>query len=227
MAIGIPSTIFVGSYTASVSPITCTTSADAPAGTLVVISLAPFGAGSQLVTGVTDSAGGNSYAQASISTTVDNYPLQLWYSILTNDLPLGGTITATGTWSGSGLAIPGVIGISGAGAGLDQHPTGTSSTGASSTSIATGTLASNSEIVIASAVTLGAFGTWTEGAGFTSIAGLHFGVGSFAYQIVSATAPVTWAPSWQNSTNFAASLASFKATASIVVSPIGLALAEY
>ena len=167
MAIGTP--VFISSPNFS-SATTITTTAAAPPGSLILVPV-QGGTVNEVFSALTctDNAtgGSNSYSLVASSPATANasiFPIALLACIgSTHNLPSGSTITIAGTNSAN--AFPGVVSAAGCNGGLDKSAIN-SSTSATSTSLSSGALAFNNEMVIAFLVTNG-FGTFTGASGFT------------------------------------------------------------
>jgi hypothetical protein len=205
-AISAPFQIGTGS---SGSPVTVTTSAAAPVGTLIVVVV---GHDFNTVTSVVDSAS-NSYSSAS---NVSGDRLSIFYCIVTTNLPSGGTITVTG--SNSSPASVTALGVSGVVASSPLDAVGTTATGTSNavTAVSTGTLAQASKIVIGAVGVYGATTGFSAGGSFTAIGGENANnTGAFAaYLIVSSTASVSWSANFTtvNGDGWGSNVVSFKLT---------------
>lgn len=211
-AIGTPTYLGGASdATNTVTTITITTGASAPAGNLIVVAvLGQVGIATSPT--VTDSAL-NTYTLTAAKTWSGSNKLYIAYCENPVLLSSGGTIVVA--WTGvarvaaaaasvSGLATASAIDISGA---------GTTGTGTSD-SIATGTLAQASEIIF------GITGLANTSAGYapTGVTNIltaptqgNNSTMLWAYEIVSATTGVTYAPAWTTSRTFGSNVYSFKA----------------
>lgn len=205
--IGPPTKLFSAAFVNVVSGLPSTgTSVDAPAGSLIVVALLNQ-VQNQGVSSLVDSAG-NTYTQAESSAlSLSYYSTSIWYCSNTlNDLPSGGTFTPTTT--GGATVFIQAVAVSGANGGLDQ--TATENVTGTGFSLSTGALASASEIAFGAWNPSNLFGTYTEGAGFTTIIADN-GFIVFSYDIVSTNTAITWAPSWTSSVAASPVLATFKA----------------
>lgn len=219
MAIGAPSIICQTKGEASGAASSPTT-ADVPAGSLIVLAVLNDSQGNSPITAVRDSAG-NEYQQAVQSAPqLQHFCTGIFFlSDTPGDLPAGSTFTvetAGGTYDLVALAIAGANG------GLDA--TKSVNGFGNSASLATGALASASEIIISVMTMTSVLVTWTPGAGFATLVDNH-GNGSWGanldFKIVSSPAGVNDDPSWDHDPqNYAAVLASFKVTPAVVVDPI-------
>lgn len=179
----------------SATSATLTTTADSPAGTMVAVFTWYVPGGGVGVTSVTDSAGntwiGNTPCQA-----VGTERQQTWTSVLTHDLPLGGTITVDVSASGSSIFLCGAVMTSvstldtttansavlaGSGRGLTNTPTVTGMT-----------LSYPVEIVFnICTVEAGYFNSFPSNA-LVAVGSGDYGTMVVAYQIVSNTSPVSF-----------------------------------
>lgn len=215
MAIGVPVALGTANAAAGAATLALTTTADAPRGGLIVV-----------VCAITTAVNINSCADSAGNTYVGNTTFSngtgkshIFWSFNAIDLPLGGTITVTynnttGIKNMAAVAVGGIAAANllGAGAlGASTAPT-----------IATGTLGWPNEIVFGlTQVSAGSADTYTEAAGFTSLAsslnsdGLHWG-----YQITTANASVTYAPTLGTSRTWGVDTVTFSGA---VASPFSLA----
>lgn len=214
MSIGAPTLLGSANATSGVAAtLAMTTTADSPVGSLVIVAVAYRSASA--ISSVTDSAG-NTYSGD--TQTTNTVSVRLFWSVITTDLPSGGTITATYASSTSAKIITAIV-IAGCAtsspADAMVSATGTS-TGPSVTS-GTLTLTNGSEIAIGVVVANGTE-TWSpEGTGFTGIGSvpqstvmaLHW-----AYQTVSSNTALTYAPTMSASVAWAAQIQGFYAAAS-------------
>lgn len=217
MAISTPTLIANTVGTASGSGMT--TSADAPAGSLIVVVCGPNqNSAPKTVSSVQDSKS-NSYSAATNSNFASNpniYNIGIFASINTaNDLPSGSTITVNLSDSENYWAV--AFYVSGCNGGVDAVPTPVEYTTAThTTSISSGTLNVANELIVTGQTGGPAQPGWTEGAGFTALGASTQNPNDTdaAYQIVSSTSSVTYSTSWSSSNAENASLvmASFKAT---------------
>src|SRR3990172_7887890 len=74
-----------------------TTSAAAEAGNLVIVVVARDEGG--LISSISDSAGGNTWKNAADVENAAGSAASIWYSVLTNQIANGGTITANFNFS--------------------------------------------------------------------------------------------------------------------------------
>lgn len=207
MTIGIPVILYEQAITASFSTGPFTTIADAPAGSLIVVTMANFGGSA--TPGLTDSAG-NTYTLAVGVTTAapNNNQVFLYYCSNTpNDLPSGGSFT-TATFQ-TFFAIT-ALAISGANGGLDiTQPYIDTSGSNNSLSLSTGTLSQASEIVVGTMYLGPNVGPITEAAPFTSVNPSYNNIDT-AYDIVSSTGSIIFNPSWGGGAQVTACLATFE-----------------
>lgn len=182
------------------------TIADAPVGSLIVAWVGNTSQFINTILSCVDSAGDTLTQAVNEGGSPGYYNVSLWYVVAAHDLPIGGTFTCTTTF---GNYIIFAVDVTGLGGALDTTNTGTGNT---SLSIATGTLAAPSEIVFGAQYPSNSVGSYTTGAGFTSFDPTQAaaGDGELAYEIVSATTSVTYAPSWSSSINATGAVASFK-----------------
>lgn len=204
MAIGTPVQLGATTAGAGSTTLVLTTSADAPVGSLIVVLAAMSNNGS--LTSVVDSAGNSYVAGALINNTVGK--MKPFWAFSTVDLAAGGTVTATyaGTTGVKLIAAVAVAGI----AARDAQAAGASGSG-TTPSIASGVLGWPNEIVFGICDISGAASdTFTEASGFTAnIAALNTDALRWAYQIVSASASVTYAPTLGTSRNWGVNTLTF------------------
>jgi len=168
------------------------------------------------LTSVADSAG-NTWAAAFDNNNTTGIGMGLDYALNTTvDLPVGGTITATlvgtGTSTTSAFCVQG-IGVLSALDISNQVSTGLAAT--SATTVNTGTLNFNNELVI------GILATATSGAGYapggsfvtqgtvdTDIPSINFGT-----QVVGTNASVASSPTWTGASNYVSDVVTFKGVA--------------
>lgn len=217
--IGTP--ISIGSVVMSAatrSSATLTTTANIPAGSLVVIGFhAPF-SGAQTVSSVSD--GTNSYSSAVTNAYDGSTQLvsAIYYKENASAVSSGATITIT--FSGSTIAQPTVITagyVTGTitSSSLDKTNSGTTSAGTAYASGSTGTLTQANEVAFGYIGEYNASVTITEGSGFSTLNNPRQGGGSNfnanqAYQIVSATTALNYQPSTSANTYGKALIATFK-----------------
>ncbi len=211
MGISTPTQIAKGTGVASGA--TVTTTVDAPKASLIVVAVLAWQTANSAITGLTDSAG-NTYTQAIQSVaTATVFASSIWYCSNTpNDLPIGGTLTATTAGGTYGLFAYVVTGCNG---GADKTNTTLKTSGNNKTfSLATGTLTVANELIFGAFLPGASTGVITESAGFSSLDN----TASFdliSYKIANATGTVTWSPSWAtNLAIYSAVLASFESTPS-------------
>ena len=218
MAIGTPLALGATNAAAGALTLALTTTATAPAGGLIVVVCS--GSQGSNITGCTDSAG-NTYTANGLPATFSNGTgkSHLFWSFNAIVLPSGGTITVTfavvtpiknmAAVSVTGCAAANLIG---AGAlGTSTAPT-----------IGTGVLGWPNEIVFGlTQVSAGSADGFTEASGFTSLAsslnsdGLHW-----AYQVTTANASLTYAPTLGTSRTWGVNTLTFSGA---VASPFSLA----
>jgi hypothetical protein len=192
----------LGTATSAVSANTLaiTTGADAPPGTLIVVSVGERG-NALVANSCTDNASTpNAYTAAAASLAISTLgSVRVFYAIVTTDLPNGGTITCTfNTTSTSQKYI-----IAAAFSGMSASPFDATVTAtgaaASNPTVTTGTLnfaSGGSQALIFSGMWMNVgSGSVTEDTNFTSL-GTTGPTGSMhaAFRIVSATTAVTYAP---------------------------------
>lgn len=201
MAIGTPTIILSNSSTSN--PSVLTTTVDAPAGSFLFFTIGAYRSNLTRILSITDS-NGNVYAGGqSVPTGVPTSFswFQLFWATTASDLPAGSTVTVTFTSAPSGVFNPlflffSITGIS-ANPFVTQGSTDANSSG-STTSLATGTLPTASEICFGVVYTTGQNSAFNPSAGFTlagSITGTFGGL-YVAYDIVAATTSVAYNPTW-------------------------------
>ena len=189
-----------------------TTTADCPAGSLIVVGVFTWTtAGGTAVGTVTDSAG-NLYLRATNTPAVGTvWGSALYYCSNCLHLPSGSKITVS-AFSQTTYGISAAY-VSGANGGLDIVNTATTTSSVTTLSCATGALSSSNEIVFGVVEPGNGGDTFgVEGNGFTSIDTIVAAV-DFAYLVVSSTASVTYLPSWTGATTASAVVATFRQTA--------------
>jgi hypothetical protein len=211
MAIGTPVLLGTASSSTGVTTLVVTTGADAPVGTLLTVFV--LEAGASAIT-IADSAGNTWTAGYDLAAATPTFKqVKEFWSVLANDLPLGGTITVTFASSHSGIVV--AIATSGIGA----SPSNIQGAGVNSTtttpSISTGTLATANQIIFGVVgVNSGAGRTFTEPGAFTQIANVATGdLLHVAYAIVSSTGSVTYNPVPSASVSCWINVSSFEAAA--------------
>lgn len=224
MAIGTPVEIAtIANGAPAGTTFNATTTVDAPSGSLIVVVV---DCGNNVSFAITD---GNSNTYTAGTKINNTGHIQPFWAINNADLPIGSTITLTtgggpgaialAAFSTTGIASPTPIDTQAAGA------TGTGTT----PSIATGTLAQASELVLGFIdISSGHGDTFTESSGFTGFTDISASTRDLrvAYQIVAATTTVTYAPTLGTSRNYAANVLSFAGVASgTTVSPATGAIA--
>lgn len=178
-----------------------TTTADAPAGSAILVAVAE-GAAALLTPTCVDSAG-NTYAattavNGSVQTGTPAQSVTLWYCLNPVLLPSGGTITVGSTTAAARRAVS-AVSVSGllTAAALDKDIGGAGSGGTTSPSMATGVLAQANELLVwVEAILNGNADTYTPSTGFTARNGLGVLVTTlrFDYRIVAATTTTTVNP---------------------------------
>lgn len=207
-AIGAPVAITTTSISGIVSGVGVVVTADAPIGSLIVVTAQNFSAVNATITGCVLSSG-DALTQASQNAAQSGiFSSSIWFASNTaHDLPISGTITcttSTGTYSLVGYKITGANGP------LDKTNKSASSS-ASGVLLATGTMCNASEIIMAN-TQLGSETTYTESANFTQLVNGSVQETDIAYDIVSATTSVAYAPSWTPAAGYGLTLATFQAT---------------
>lgn len=208
MAIGTPVSIGgAASTNANVSSIAITTTANIQAGDLIVVVVSYGSAtGPRTVSSVSD--GTNSYSNAVALTNTANQFAQseIWYKANASAVSSGATLTITlsAATSGSAGYNAQAFRISGASAGSPLDKALSSTTNSTTPSIASGTLASATEILIGMSFSYYTANTYSESSGFTnayntSQLDISMGIG---YKIVAATTGVTYQPTWAATANF-------------------------
>lgn len=212
MAIGTPVEIAtIANGAPAGTTFNATTTVDAPSGSLIVVVV---DCGNNVSFAITD---GNSNTYTAGTKINNTGHIQPFWAINNADLPIGSTITLTtgggpgavalAAFSTTGIASPTPIDTQAAGA------TGTGTT----PSIATGTLAQASELVLGFIdISSGHGDTFTESSGFTGFTDISASTRDLrvAYQIVAATTTVTYAPTLGTSRNYAGNVLSFAGAAS-------------
>lgn len=185
-----------------------TTTSQIPANALFFMSIAATGANDSF-TSVTDSAG-NTYSVVETSDGSNGAQAIAWL-IPSSPIPSGTSITAV-TSDASQWGLGTGYYVTGAAGGLDKQNSVNNDNlnTVTSISLATGTLALASEIVIGVFNTNGNAVTWTEASGFSTLHNDTFSITS--YEIVSSSSSVTWNPTFTATGPLNAVLASFKAT---------------
>jgi hypothetical protein len=205
--IGTPTSILTP-VTNSASGTAISTTVDTPIGSLIVVAVSAWNSLNGTVTSVTDSAGNSYTAVQRAANASEPYPSAIFYSSNTpNDLPNGGTITATN--SGGVTQNVAAYKISGANGGIDVS-TSTFVNGNTTLSLSSGVLAVPNEILIGVTSSRNSLSGFTAGSPFTELLFGVTGVSTFAYDIVSATTSVTYGPSWTNNGAMIGLLVSFK-----------------
>lgn len=188
-----------------------TTTADAPAGSLILITVFS----TALATGVTDSAG-NIYQQAIQKATPQSSTpyTSIWWSLTQYDLPLGSSITVAGTSAGDHYPSNWVATVTGTFGGIG--PTYFQSSAAAQTS----GFASSGVIPLPASTNLvfgilnpanSGYKPYVEGAGFTTLNTAEIASGGDAAISCATMGNVTftWAPSWTNAETWSTLVATF------------------
>lgn len=188
---------------------TFATTAAAPVGSLIVVVASNWSTLNSTITSVGPDSAGNTYALAVSSVLDVNLAgIAIYYSAnIASPLPSGGTIPVT---TSSGLYAAQALNVATA-SGVDQTATAKQTSTTSSTTLSTGALSNQPQVVIAAIrAETGAFGTWTPGAGFSTLSAFS-NLLQVDCALVGSTAAVTWAPSWVNANALADVIATFPA----------------
>jgi hypothetical protein len=209
MSIGTPVLIVVDSTIRNSGSPSAATTVDAPAGSLVVISIAARTAGT--VSAISDSAG-NNYTRAWHQVGSGSHDIDLWYCSNIIHLPVGSTFTATVGTSPAQYLIFGAAAVSGANGGLDWRAGASTASGSNfGTGIQTGTLGVQGEIIFG-VLNFDSLSTYTEDSGFTKLTNPP-SQGPFSYQLLPGTqGPVGWSPSWTPGQHIDGAIATFRPT---------------
>ena len=207
LAIGIPVELGTAVLTTGVSTtMTITTTADAPAGALLVVPV--VSTNSTTISSVTDSAG-NTYAPISGYNGSSTNVMGGGWVIPSATLPAGSTITVA--FGGSlGRKMASALSVSGVTAG-DLFGFGSTGSDVAPT-FTTGTLGASNSLVLAwTYVNSGYVDTWTESAGFTVLNSpvIDTRIMRVAYSIRSSAAPVTYSATNSVARAWTATYASF------------------
>lgn len=205
-------TIGMHHMTTGTTNVLTTTTNDCPVGSLIVVT-AGYVTVADTLSSVIDSAG-NTWATPFDNIAGTGIGIGWAYAVNTaNDLPIGGTITAT--FGGSVATQLNAVCISGAATAAPLDVASQSANGASATSATTvnsGTLSQANEILIGGFVSATASNTVTCGGSYTRInTASGTPSGTMCTQIVSSTSSVSFAPTWVTSANYVTDLVSFKA----------------
>lgn len=200
------------------STVAITTTADCPAGSLLVV-LTGAANDTSTASSVTDNATGGANTYGGLNTITSGAGvanMRAFHADNTaHDLPLGGTITVT--WSSTSapkLAAAECVGGAAA-SPLDVNATGTAFTTTTTPTQATGSLAQASEIIYGFELSQGGVFT-SAGTGFTSAQSQVQNANTLAtaFDIVSSTSTVTFGPTLTSSSSGVINVATFKAAAS-------------
>ena len=176
----------------------------------VVFVAADTSSTGQTVTGITDSKGNTYVVINSDLTETDTYQ----FETTGTTAALSGTDTITITYSGTAGAKAGIcVGIPGVTSGHDVAPTTVNSAGATSSSIASGTLGQANEVVVAVLTTGTQAAAPTWGSGWTQVGVARQASNPWmtvAFQVVSSTSSVNATASWGTSVKFCTLLSSWK-----------------
>lgn len=189
---------------------TITTLADIAAGQLMIQG-SYTNTFNNFISSISDPAG-STWAATSNSNHSGVAPVrEIWWARAAGALTKGSTITITMATStnrqgGRMISVPNM-----AVSPVDAVPTSNNSTATGATSIASGTLAQTNELLIGWVGAGADPGTFTPGGSWTLVSSNTSGSFVYlAYQIVSSTSSVAWAPTWVNSILNASIMASFK-----------------
>lgn len=211
MAIGTPSAIWpIGAAlvaTANNTAATQKTTADAPAGSLICFFVTPNDF-NNTITAFSDGTA-NSYTIVNSGLRVDTNTSCICYTYAKVDVPSGSSVTSNSTGASGYVMIDGFIVTGITNPPIDTNHTTTAAANTTLT-VATGVLASTTEIVVANLWFSANPGAVTEGTGFTSFDKVITTV-DVSYRKVTGTATVSWNPAWVNSVAQTAILLSFKA----------------
>lgn len=189
----------------SVTTLTLTTTADAPAGSLVLLIAAMSANASPSVT----DSGGNTYTAGTPEPASSR--LFPFYAVLATHLPVGSTITVVPSFAVTmALAADCVLGQ--ATSPLDAQGPGTSGFGTTA-SVASGVLAQASGIAHGFVdIQSTSPGTFTEASGFTTLTSGGISTTNIrtAYKATTNTGSVTYSPVWTNTAGYAAQVWTFK-----------------
>jgi len=212
-AIGTP--VPLGSFNSSSGGTTApiTTGSSVAAGSLI-FAIGSIAGGGGVMSGTADTTN-PTYANAQTCAPENTFSDGLWYVPNATTLPSGDTVTITFN------ANQVLMGLAVADTGLLTSPldkVGGCSLGYSSTpSLSTGTLSQANELVIGEVMVEGGQGqTFTEAPGFTTggnVALTSSAIIHWAYEIVSSTASVTYAPTLDTTRAYVANVYSFKGIA--------------
>ena len=210
MTISTPVQIGATANGTSATTLVITTTTASPAGAAIIVAIG-FANFATTVTGVTDSAG-NTYT---IGTLASGTNTRGYFAFSANTLALASSGTITITFAGA-VTIKGACAVSVV--GLSSAPADTEGAGATGTStaptITSAALSQPDEIVFGLTVINNGFtDTFTEDGNFTSdtVAKASGIAVRSAYQIVSATTAVTYAPTLGTSRTWVTQIKSFKA----------------
>ena len=213
MSIGTPVPL-LALQAAAASGTAKTTTADAPAGSLIVVCISSNSNADIAFSGSVNDSAGNSYSLAEQGVIASGiYQAGIYYSMNTAfDLPIGGTITpsvmtgATLNWC--------AWAVSGIGAGSVEQPATLNKTTAVATfSLATGSLTAAPAIVFGDATFSANPAAYAGASPFTELytaAQVEANGCAAAYDIVSDTTSVAWAPTF-SSEKLQAVIAAFSA----------------
>jgi hypothetical protein len=208
MTIGTPVKVLEdGTVNHNNNTVSSATTGDAPAGSLIVVSIsAPGTPGVTHITALTDSAG-NTYALA--TSSFSNFDIELWYKLNAIHLPIGGTFTATTSAAGQ-YSINAAGAVAGANGGFDasgvNHVTSTTMTVTTSSTVV------QYSIAFAAINGMGVSGTYTEDSNWTGLIADPAVNNPLAYRKLSSKGTTAWTPAWTPSTAVDGAVATFKMT---------------
>lgn len=209
--IGVPVSLGTNTSTGVQSSNQITTTANILSGDLVVVAVQINGSSAPpTVASVSD--GTNSYTKA-VSIASAGIDEEIWY--VSGAVAVGSGAILKATWSGSNAgagAAHAILAARAAGviptSAIDKVASQQTTT--ATPSVTTAVLAQTPEIAFA--VAFSGDSTYTQASGFSSISNtsLSGNLNQFAYQLLSSTAAVTFAPSWASSTSTNTLIATFK-----------------
>jgi hypothetical protein len=207
LAIGTP--IVIGSHGAtSGTPNVITTTANSPAGNLIVVFTSSEISGSGA--GIPSDSAANAYAGDAVGIAGANNCFPNYASFSLN-LPLGGTITSPFQLSATGNQEVIAISCSGVGGHFDNEGNNNRATG-TAPSVTEGTVHNNNRLVLAwLVVEAGSADSFTQSAGFTTLGSIIGGTSilRLAYAIPTTAPALTFAPTLGTSRNYTVGTISF------------------
>lgn len=218
-----------GGNDAGGTSVNITTTANIPAGSLIVVFAGneAGGASNVLVSSISDGHS-NTYASAK-DNGEGNGPSNgaIWYSVTGNAVPSSSTITVTWAASTSSLEASVCYFTPTGTVTLDKVGAGSSGTSTAGTTGATGTLTQADEVVVALIHADGGAGPTISGTTgtFTNLTARRSGSTSVstalfpAYQIVSATTSLTYSGTLSASVNWTGTIVSFKEAGATFIAP--------